>query len=103
MRLKQEVDRAVNLMHKRVKPIKEMLDEKIQHLQQSVDKDSTNIVYQYGTNPLPRDMINQSTQTAKQKGDEDGGEFHNFIKSDEISEKEEAIYNLTIKNKIDDI
>ncbi len=28
-RLKQEVDRAVNLMHKRVKPIKEIIDEKM--------------------------------------------------------------------------
>ena len=43
-RLKQEVEKAVNLMHMRVKPIKEMLDEKIQYLQQSVDKDSISVV-----------------------------------------------------------
>jgi hypothetical protein len=37
------------------------------------------------------------------KIDEDGGGYHNFIKSDEVSENEETKYNLAIKNKIDDI
>ena len=90
-------------MHKRVKPIKEMLDEKILHIQQSVDKDFISAVNQFGSNPLPRERISKSTQTANVKIEEDGGGYHNFIKSDEVSENEETKYNLAIKNKIDDI
>ncbi len=39
-RLKQEVDRAMSLMNKRVKPIKEMLDEKLQNLQLALANES---------------------------------------------------------------
>lgn len=103
-RLKQEVDRAVNLMHKRVKPIKEILDEKMQHLSSLDILEPNRASKEYSSNPRvkAREMKEQCTQT-KERFDNDDDEFHNFITSDEISEIVEARQEQVNNKKISDI